>query len=110
MLLAVAGLDEAEIRRRTATLASGDWSDLAPAERLALQFAHKLAREPWQLSRKDMQTLTDAFGPHRAVDLLWHGAWCNYMTLVADAFQMPLERENVFEGRRPTRPSGEKRH
>jgi hypothetical protein len=23
-------------------------------------------------------------------------SWCNYMTRVADAFQLPLERDNVF--------------
>ena len=38
----------------------------------------------------------DTFGQHRAIDLIWYTAWCNYMTRVADAFQFTLETENVF--------------
>jgi hypothetical protein len=34
------------------------------------------------------------------VDLIWYGSWCNYMTRVADAFQLPLERDNVFADRK----------
>jgi hypothetical protein len=30
------------------------------------------------------------------VDLIWYAGRCNYMTRVADAFQLPLERDNVF--------------
>ena len=43
-----------------------------------------------------MRGLTESFGRHRALDLVWYGGWCNYMTRVADAFQLPLEKENVF--------------
>ena len=100
MLLAVAGLSEEEIQQRTGKLAAGDWSDFPRAERLAFEFGYKLAREPWAIREKDVQDLVDAFGPHRAADLIWYGSWCNYMTRVADAFQLPLERENVFAGRR----------
>ena len=96
MLLAVAGLKEEEIKERTRKLASGDWSDFPPAERLAFQFACKLAREPAALSDKDVQGLVATFGRERSVDLIWYGSWCNYMTRVADAFQFPLERDNVF--------------
>lgn len=38
----------------------------------------------------------EAFGQPRVIDLMWYGAWANYMTRVADAFQFPLERENCF--------------
>ena len=31
------------------------------------------------------------------MDLVWYISWCNYMTRVADAFQLPLETQNVFE-------------
>lgn len=99
MLLAVAGLSEEEIQQRTEKLAAGDWSDFPPAERLAFEFGYKLAREPWAISREDLQQLVSTFGPHRTADLIWYGAWCNYMTRVADAFQLPLEQENVFQGR-----------
>jgi alkylhydroperoxidase family enzyme len=96
MGLAVAGLKDNEIKQRVARLATGDWSDFPPAERQAFQFAYKLTRDPAALSDRDVQGLIDTFGRHRAIDVIWRGAWCNYMTRVADAFQFPLERENVF--------------
>jgi hypothetical protein len=96
MLLAVAGLKPEEIKKRTAKLSEGDWSDFSPAEQLAFRFAYKQAREPGQLTKADVRGLTAAFGRHRALDLIWYGGWCNYMTRVADAFQLPLEKENVF--------------
>ena len=101
MLLAVAGLSQHEIQQRTEKLAGNDWSDFPPAERLAFQFAYRLAREPWTIGNHDVQELVATFGPHRTADLIWYGAWCNYMTRVADAFQLPLERENVFKSREP---------
>jgi hypothetical protein len=97
MLLAVAGLDDDEIRGRTEKLASGDWSDFAPAEQVAFQFAYKLTRQPGHIVDADVQPLIDTFGQPRALDLIWYTSWCNYMTRVADAFQLPLEPENVFQ-------------
>jgi alkylhydroperoxidase family enzyme len=102
MLLAVAGLKLDEIKKRTKKLADGDWSDYSAAEQIAFQFAHKLAKDPAALTNQEMKRLTETFGSHRAIDLIWYGAWCNYMTRVADAFQLPLEKENVFE--RPKKP------
>jgi hypothetical protein len=96
MLLAVASLENEEIRQRTEKLASGDWSDFPPAEQVALGFAYKLTREPRNISDADIVRLTDTFGHSRALDIIWYESWCNYMTRVADAFQLPLERENVF--------------
>src|SRR4051794_30433974 len=96
MLLAVAGLKEDEIKRKVGALASGDWSDFAPADRLAFQFAHKLSGKPAEVTDEDVRALVTTFGRHRALDLVWRSAWCNYMTRVADAFQLPLERDNVF--------------
>jgi hypothetical protein len=96
MLLAVAGLSPNEINKRTQKLASGDWSIFPAAEQLAFRFAHRQASRPAALTDRDMQGLIDTFGRARAVDLIWYGAWCNYMTRVADAFQLPLERDNVF--------------
>src|SRR5262245_29456456 len=96
MLLAVAGLDTEQIRQKTERLASGDWSGFPPAEQVAIQFAYKLTREPRQVSNGDVRRLSETFGERRALDLIWYVAWCNYMTRVADAFQLPLENENVF--------------
>jgi hypothetical protein len=96
MLLAVAGLKEEEIARRTKKLASGDWSDFSSFEQQSFQFAHKLTREPAAVNRQHVHSILNIAGPERTVDLIWYTGWCNYMTRVADAFQFPLERENVF--------------
>ena len=96
MLLAVAGLDEDEVAQRTKRLASGDWSGFSAADRVAFAFARKQAKEPWSITDADYQRLVEDFGPHRAVDVVWWVCRCHYMTRVADAFQLPLERENVF--------------
>src|SRR5262245_10124146 len=109
MLLAVAGLKKDEIKKRAKDLAGGDWSAFLPAERRAFHFAHKLAQKPAGLTDKDVQGLIDAFGRERALDLIWYGSWCNYMTRVADAFQLPLERDNVFAPPRKEKGGVDKR-
>jgi hypothetical protein len=96
MTLAVAGLKEDEIKKRTSKLSEGDWSIYSPAERLAMRFALKLSRTPQEVTAKDTRALVETFGRHRALDMIWHAAWCNYMIRVADAFQFSLEKENVF--------------
>ena len=101
MLLAVAGLKSEEVRVRTKKLSTGDWSDFPPAERAAFGLAYQLSREPDRLTDKDRAALVAVFGTNRTVDLIWYSSWCNYMTRVADAFQLPLERENVFTSSPP---------
>jgi hypothetical protein len=96
MGLAVAGLDESAIRERVAKLASGDWSSFKPAERAGLFFARKLTRTPWSINKADVDTLVAHLGPERAVDTIYYVCSCNHMTRVADAYQLPLEPENVF--------------
>lgn len=107
MLLAVAGLDEAAVTQRARQLASVDWPGVPPAERAAFLFARKLSQTPWEVTTDDFRLLESYFGRHRAVDVVWWAARCQYMTRVADAFQLPLERENAF---RPlAQPSNEKK-
>jgi hypothetical protein len=96
MLLAVAGMKADEVKKHTAKLADGGWTAFSPAERQAFRFAHKITREPWAVTAKEVEALTGTFGTHGAIDLIWYAAWGNYMTRVADAFQLPLERDNVF--------------
>ena len=96
MLLAVAGLDPERIKVLTRQLADGDWSEFPPAEALSFSFAYKLTKHPAAVSDEDVKQLVEMFGNERAVDILWYASWCNYMTRVADAFQLPLEQENVF--------------
>jgi alkylhydroperoxidase family enzyme len=96
MLLAVAGLDDKAIQERTRKLAEGDWSGFPPAQRKAFAYARKMSREPWSVTDEDVAQLKRDFGPERALDVIWWACRCHYMTRVADAFQLPLERENVF--------------
>ena len=103
MLLAVAGLKQDEIEARAAQLADGDWSEFAPEERVAFRFAHRLTAAPWSIDDGDIQLLRETFGQARALDIVWHVAWGNYMTRVADAFQLPLETTNVFAEREQRR-------
>jgi hypothetical protein len=96
MLLAVAGLDDNEINQRTGKLASGDWSGFSSAEAQAFEVGCRLTNTPPDLDADTVARLKTSFGDLRAMDVIWHAAWCNYMTRVADAFQLPLERDNVF--------------
>jgi hypothetical protein len=99
MLLAVAGLDRDALTERTRRLAGADWSGFSPAERAAYAFARKQARDPAGVSDADVAGLVRHFGPERALHVIWWTCRCHYMTTVADAFQLPLERENVFQSR-----------
>src|SRR5262245_32783155 len=96
-LLAVAGLEQKAIIERTERLASGDWSGFSPAERTAFTFARKQAKDPSSITAQDMRELAYHFGTARALDVLLWACRCHYMTPFADAFQLPLERDNVFE-------------
>src|SRR2546430_16729608 len=96
MLLAVAGLKPEEVKSLTGKLAAGDWSDFPRAQRTAFALAYKLSKDPAAFTDADRAALVEVFGRERAVDLIWYVSWCNYMTRVADAFQLPLERENCF--------------
>jgi hypothetical protein len=97
MLLAVAGLDKNAVAERTARLASGDWSGFSAGDRAAFAFARKQAKTPAAINPADVNELVQHFGTERTLDIIWWACRCHYMTRVADAFQLPLERENVFQ-------------
>lgn len=96
MLLAVAGLKPEEVKALREKLATGDWSSFPLAQRTAFGLAYKLSKDPASVTDADRAALIEVFGRERAVDLIWYVSWCNYMTRVADAFQLPLEKENAF--------------
>jgi len=101
MLLAVAGLETDKIAKRCEKLARGDWSEFSTAEQTAFAFARKHAKAPWTVDAADVGKLINHFGRERALDVIWWSSRCHFMTRVADAFQLPLERENVFESPKP---------
>lgn len=96
MLLAVAGLKPEEVKALREKLATGDWTSFPLAQRAAFGLAYKLSKDPASVTDADRAALIEVFGRERAVDLIWYVSWCNYMTRVADAFQLPLEKENAF--------------
>ena len=96
MLLAVAGVKPEEVTKLTRKLATGDWSDFPKAQRTAFALAYKLSKEPAAVTARDRAALVEVFGRERAADLIYYVCWCNDMTRVADAFQLPLEKENCF--------------
>jgi len=96
MVLAVAGLNPDDITHKTRRLAGGDWSGFSAAERAAFAFARKQAEDVSSVGEADLQHLKQHFGTERALDVIWWLGHCHYMTRVADAFQLPLEPDNVF--------------
>src|SRR5205823_2646968 len=100
-------LKSEDVRARTRRPARGDWSDFPAAERAAFGLADKLSRGPAAVTDQDRSALVSLFGENRAMDLVWYTAWSSYMTRVADAFQLPLEREYVFTP--PKKPAEEKK-
>lgn len=97
MLLEVAGLDKQAIADRTSRLAGSDWSAFPPAEQRAYAYARKLSRTPWELKPADYATLETDLGSENAMATFWWLCRGLYMTRVSDGFQLPLERENVFQ-------------
>ncbi len=97
MLLEVAGLDKKAIAERTSQLAGPDWSAFPPAEQRAYAYARKLSRTPWELKPADYAILETDWGSEKAMATFWWLCRGLYMTRVSDGFQLPLERENVFQ-------------
>jgi hypothetical protein len=96
MLLAVAGLDQLQVKQHVKVLASGDWSLFPPHERVLLNFARQLSKKPETIGPAEVDLVVRHLGTDRTLDWMFHICWCNFMTRVADAFQVPLESVNVF--------------
>jgi len=95
MCLAVAGLEDEEVNEATRRLA-GDWSDFSAAERAAFAFTRKQAQDPASITAADVGELEKHYGWEGAWHVIWWASRCHYMTKIADAFQLPLERDNPF--------------
>lgn len=97
MLLEVAGLNKQAVSERTKRLAGSDWSAFPPEEQRAYAYARKLSRTPWELTPADYASLEADLGADKAMSTFWWLCRGLYMTRVSDGFQLPLERENVFQ-------------
>ena len=58
-----------------------------------------MTKSPWTITADDVRGLIDHFGDKVALDIIWWSCRGNYMTRISNAFQIPLERKNVFMGR-----------
>jgi hypothetical protein len=96
MGLAVAGLAPEQIEERTRRLAGGDWSSFPADRQVAFAFTRKQARDLASVTRADLEELERHWGKKGALQVVWWSARCHYMTRVADAFGLPLEKDNVF--------------
>ena len=103
MLLEVAGLDKAAVAERTRHLASSDWSVFPAAEQRAYAYARKLSKSPWLLTADDYRSLERDLGEETTMSTFWWLCRGLYMTRISDGFQLPLERENVFDHRPTTK-------
>ncbi len=108
MLLEVAGLDKNAVAERTRRLASSDWSAFPPAEQRAYAYARKLSKTPWELTATDYHNLETDLGPDKAMATFWWLCRGLYMTRVSDGFQLPLERDNVFQDYAPRKPDADR--
>jgi hypothetical protein len=101
MLLAVAGMDDEQVAEKTKGLAGGGTT---AAEKVAFAFARKQATEPWAVTDDDIAQLEKELGKDKAWQVIWWAARCHYMTKVADAFQLPLEKDNPFRAMPGAKP------
>lgn len=96
MNLAVAGLKPEDVTRRMEKLATGNWASFPASHQAAFLYARKQAFNPGALTDADLKDLEKYFGKEKMWHIVWWSARCHYMTRVADSFQLPLEKENVF--------------
>jgi hypothetical protein len=117
-LWGLGGLSRSQVARVCRVLAGNDWSSFPPRERTALAFARKVTKAPWSVSADELQSLKHDFGPARAAAIIWWECRGNYLTQVANGFQLRLEQENVLReyllnpsarARRGLEPAGPRR-
>ena len=104
MILAVAGRSADEVAEETRRLAGGGVG-LSAAEKAAFAFTRKQAAEPWAITDDDIAMLEKELSKDKAWQVIWWAARCHYMTKVADAFQLPLEKDNPFRAMPGAKPA-----
>ncbi|MGH7162812.1 MAG: carboxymuconolactone decarboxylase family protein [Planctomycetota bacterium] len=90
MTSAVAGVPEEDVLRIE------DPARHDARRRVAFAFARKLTRAPAEVTRDDVDGLRAHFSDPEIVNLVLAVCRYNTMNMLADAFSVPLERENVF--------------
>jgi uncharacterized peroxidase-related enzyme len=75
-------------------------ADLTPADRVMLDYAVKLTREPWRMTEGDVETLrAHGFEDSGVHDIAQVAALFNYYTRLADGLGVDPEPEWAGRGR-----------
>jgi len=67
-----------------------------PMRRAVFAFARKVSREPALVTQEDVDSLRPYLNDAQIVELVFAVCRYNTMNRLADAFGVPLEKENVF--------------
>ncbi len=67
-----------------------------PMRRAVFAFARKVSREPASVTQEDVDSLRPYLNDAQIVELVFAVCRYNTMNRLADAFGVPLEKENVF--------------
>ena len=105
MMLELAGHNEHDVARLVRSLAEGEWSQFPLDEQLAFAFACLLTGAPWEVSDSDFDVLQRELGARRVMQTIWWLCRGVYFSQIAEALQLPLERENVLRPQAPRGPS-----
>ena len=101
MISAVAEIPESQI------LMLDDPLDEDARRRAAFGYARKLTLTPAEIRRRDVDALREHFSEKEIVELTFQICRYNTMNRLADAFGVPLERENVFASPSVTPPASD---
>lgn len=88
-----------------------DWrtAELTPADRAMLAYADKVTREPWKVTRADVDALREhGFSDAGILDICQVVSYFNYVNRMADGLGVELEEGWAREGFDPSRPLREK--
>ncbi len=75
--------------------------------RATFSYARKLTLTPAEIRRRDVDALRKHFSEKEIVELTFQVCRYNTMNRLADAFGVPLERENVFAPPKVTPPASD---
>jgi alkylhydroperoxidase family enzyme len=89
------GADDAEVARL-----EDDARDMPPAERAALQFAHKMTVAAWTVADEEVAYLVEQFGERAVVAMVLQLAYSNFLDRLVLALGVPVEERGPLNPQR----------
>jgi alkylhydroperoxidase family enzyme len=77
-----------EVGSQSATFSAGELA--------AFRLGRKVAQRPSAVTAEDLDALVDHFTARGALEIIWCLCLCHYFIRVAEALQLPVERDNIF--------------